>query len=289
MEGMSSRRVASDWYRTLYSNPPRNRRPTHTHTHLPPFEGKPTDNNLLLIREMLLPILMEIPHNQLGGVHSLTALLDSARYAADHGGATFVCPIRLPLYNGSIANDATTVCIHAESAHKARLEDYASYEAAKHRATKFLRETIGKVWYNNLKDADTFYTKVSALKIMTFLDANSGGLHAIDMISLCTNMHKYCVQADGIPQYIVMLEDAQKKAKQAGMPIADIKLVMMALAAVLAAQHFPRKVDDWEGLLSSSRTWAAWKTAFCLAHLKCQHQILASGGGGSWWGSRCAS
>ncbi len=25
--------------------------------------------------------------------------------------------------------------------------------------------------------------------------------------------------------------------------------------------------------------WAAWKTAFCLAHLKCQHQILALGGG----------
>ena len=27
----------------------------------PPLEGKPTDNNLLLIREMLLPILMEVP------------------------------------------------------------------------------------------------------------------------------------------------------------------------------------------------------------------------------------
>ncbi len=32
MLGMSSGRVASNWYRTLYSNPPRNRRPTHTHT-----------------------------------------------------------------------------------------------------------------------------------------------------------------------------------------------------------------------------------------------------------------
>jgi hypothetical protein len=32
MEGMSSGRVTSDWYRTLYSNPPRNRRPRHTHS-----------------------------------------------------------------------------------------------------------------------------------------------------------------------------------------------------------------------------------------------------------------
>jgi len=38
-----------------------------------------------------------------------------------------------------------------------------------------------------------------------------------------------------------MLEDAQKKEKQANMPIVDAKLVMMALAAVLAVQHFPRK------------------------------------------------
>ena len=41
-------------------------------------------------------------------------------------------------------------------------------------------------------------------------------------------MHGYYAQANGIPQYIIMLEEVQKKAKRAGMPIADIKLVMMA-------------------------------------------------------------
>ncbi len=123
------------------------------------------------------------------------------------------------------------------------------------------------MWYNDLKDADTFYTKVTACEIITFLDANSGGLHAINMISLRTNMHNYYTQADGIPQYINMLEDAQKKATRAGMPIANIELVMMASAAVLTAQHFSRKVNDWEGLLSASRTWMAWKTAFCFVHV----------------------
>ena len=75
-------------------------------------------------------------------------------------------------------------------------------------------------------------------------------------------MQTYYKQADGILKYIAMLEDAQKKAKQANMPIAEAKLVMMALAAVLAVQHFFRKVDNWEGLLAASRTWASWKTAF---------------------------
>ena len=184
----------------------------------PPIEGKPTDDDLLSIRETLLLILMEIPFDLLGGVHSLVGILtEPARYAADHGGASFVIPTRLPLYDSTIADDATTVVrVRAEAAHKARLDDFASYEAAKRGAAKFLRDSVEEVWFNDLKDADTFYTKVSALEIMAFLDANSGGLHAVDMISLRTNMHGYYAQADGIPQYINMLEDAQKKAKRAG-------------------------------------------------------------------------
>ncbi len=95
-----------------------------------------------------------------------------------------------------------------------------------------------------MKNAYTFYTKVTAIDIMALLDAISGGLHALNMITLHTNMMQYYVQVDGIPHFIIMMEDAQKKATQAGMPIADIKLVMMALAAVLAAQHFLCEVDD---------------------------------------------
>jgi hypothetical protein len=126
-------------------------------------------------------------------------LTDPARYAADHG-ATFVHPTRLPLYDGSIANNATTVVhVRTELSHKAHLDDFASYEAAEHRAAKFLCNSVNKVWYNGLKDADTFYTKVLALEIMTFLDVNSGGLHAIDMISLCTNMRQYYVQVEASP------------------------------------------------------------------------------------------
>ncbi len=76
----------------------------------PPIEGKPTDDDLLSIKETILPLLMVIPYDQLGGVHSLTAILtDTARYATDHGGTNFCRPARLPLYDARIANDATTV------------------------------------------------------------------------------------------------------------------------------------------------------------------------------------
>ena len=130
---------------------------------------------------------------------------------ADHGNKKFVRPKRFPLYDDTIANNATTVVqVCAEAAHKSPLNDFASYEAAKCGVAKFLCDVINKIWYNNLEDADLFYTKITAIDIMALLDANSRGLHDVDMIILRTNMIQYYMQAEGIPQYIVMMEDAQK-------------------------------------------------------------------------------
>ena len=133
--------------------------------------------------------------------HSLTAILtDAAKYEAEHGNNKFVQPSRLPLYNKNIAADTTTVVrVCAEAAHKSCHDDYASYEVAERGVAKFLRGVVDKIWYNDLKDAETFYTKVTAINIVALFDANSGGLHAINMISLCTNMTQYYMQVDGIP------------------------------------------------------------------------------------------
>ena len=74
------------------------------------IEGKPSDDNILAIRETLLPLLMGIPSDLVGGVHSLTGLItETATYEADHGNNAFVRPARLPLYDSTIPDDATTV------------------------------------------------------------------------------------------------------------------------------------------------------------------------------------
>ncbi len=84
----------------------------------PPLEGKPTDDDLLAIREALLPLLMVIPYDQLNGIHSLTAILtEAAKYDAKHGHNKFERPVCLPLYDKNIAGDATTVVrVRAEAA-----------------------------------------------------------------------------------------------------------------------------------------------------------------------------
>jgi hypothetical protein len=159
------------------------------HDSFPPLEGKPSNDDLLAIWETLLPLLMVIPYSQLNGVHSLTAILTEAfKYKANHG-AKFLRPAHLPLYNKMIANNATTVLhVCAEATHKSCLDDYASYEVAKQGVSKFLCDIVYENWYNDLKNTNTFYTQVTAINIMALLDANSRGLHALNMITLRTNM-----------------------------------------------------------------------------------------------------
>ena len=129
-----------------------------------PLKGKPPDDNLLAIWRILLPLLMVIPNDQLKGTHSLVAILTEAtKYKADHGNNKFIHPSRLPLYDSSIADNATTVVrVHAEVAQKSCLNDFANYEAIDRGVAKFLRNVIDKIWYNNLKDVDTFYAEVTA-------------------------------------------------------------------------------------------------------------------------------
>jgi hypothetical protein len=89
------------------------------HDAFPPLKGKLSNDDLLAIWEILLPLIMVIPYNQLNGVHSLMAILTKAvKYKAGHG-AKFECPACLPLYNKTIADNATTViCICAKATHK---------------------------------------------------------------------------------------------------------------------------------------------------------------------------
>ena len=57
------------------------------------IKGKPLDDEILTIRETLLPLLMDIPFDLVGRLHSLTGLFtETAAYKADHGNTKFVRP-----------------------------------------------------------------------------------------------------------------------------------------------------------------------------------------------------
>ena len=68
---------------------------------------------------------------------------------------------------------------------------------------------MDEIWYRDLHHAHTIYTNVTAKQLLEHLNANCGGLHPSELVNLPTDMMGYYATADGIPEYINILEEAQ--------------------------------------------------------------------------------
>ena len=255
---------------------------TAASAHFTPIAGNPSDDDLTDMREILMPLLLGIPYDETGPHprHNLIGLIEATATYTNDWGAAFPIPARPASYDPAIAADATPVVrARMEAAHTLRLQDYASHEAAERGTAKFIRDAVDELWYKDLKHHRSFYNSVTAKQLMDHLDANCGGLHPVDLINLPTEMMTFYATAEGIPEYINKLEDAQRKLARANLPMQDVQLLAIASTAVLAAQHFPRATDEWEAMAPALKTWATWKTTYRAAHIARKRQLLAAGSG----------
>ena len=258
----------------------------------PPIAGNPSDDDLTAMREVLTPLLMDIPYDEEGPDprHNLIGLIEPTLAYAAVWGAALPIPARPPAYDPAIAADATPVIrARMEAAHAVVLKDYATYEATERAVAKFIRNAVDEIWYKDLKHARSFYNAVTAKTLLAHLDDNCGGLHPSELINLNTEMMGYYAEAEGIPEYINALEDAQRKLRRANLPMDDANLLAMASTAVLASQHYPRATDDWEALPAINKTWAEWKLRYRAAHIARKRQLLAAGGGEPLHGAHAVS
>ena len=67
----------------------------------------------------------------------------------------------------------------------------------------------------------------------------------LNLLALHNKMQCYHLEVEGIPEYINMLEDAQKQAGQSGQTIADETLLLFASTAMLTTEQYPQTNDDW--------------------------------------------
>ena len=65
-----------------------------------------------------------------------------------------------------------------------------------------------------------------------------------------------------VPEYINKMEDSQKKATCAVLPITDNWLIAIASSSLLSAGSFPKQRPEWDGLAVTSKNWTLWKTTF---------------------------
>jgi hypothetical protein len=131
--------------------------------------------------------------------------------------------------------------------------------ATKHISSIFLTTFVEDTWLLPLKSATTFYNKVSLRDMLQQLVTSMAGLEATDIVSLFLNMQVWWEEDPCIPEYINRLEDAQKKAHRAGLPITNEWLVATASKSLLIAASFPIQCAVWEAELPVTKTWPAWK------------------------------
>jgi hypothetical protein len=158
------------------------------------------------------------------------------------------------------------------------LQDYKAYEAAECGVKIFIEAVVNDTWIRDLHNPEMFYSNVTAPNIFNHLCKHSGGLHALNMVSLTIQMSKYYKGMPDIPEYIFLLKDAHRKAARACMPVTNQTLTVLTSTALLAADTFPRTTELWEELDPADKTWAAWKTAYLAAHKKRANRLRATGG-----------
>ena len=174
---------------------------------------RPTDNDLIEIRKLLVPVLMKTTYKELTLEHNLSGvILPAKRYEQIYKNRAYVIPPFIALYDEIIDKVATRIEINrAEGKHEAQRNDRKLYETADNACRSFIMAVVEKTWYNELEDPDTFYTKVTALKLLDHLTEFCAGLHTVDAVDIPQLMKYLYKDSEGVPQFNNAMEAAQRK------------------------------------------------------------------------------
>jgi hypothetical protein len=222
--------------------------------------GQPTDDDVKQLRESITNLLqsIDIP----GGTCSLSGLIDTdATYVANHGAPFDPMTVPLAAYDPAIAVDASNaIRARAERTWTAKRELQRLIRAVERNGRLFLLHVVEETWLLPLKSDTTFYNQVALRDILDHLASNMPGLEATDIISLSVEMQGWWQDDPRVPEYINKLEEAQKKAARANLPLTNAWLAATASLSLLTAGSFPKQRMDWDSLPPTSKTWVAWKT-----------------------------
>ena len=76
--------------------------------------------------------------------------------------------------------------------------------------TQLVLSIVADTWVRELQDTDSLYTEVGPKYLFLHLQVGCTGRHALGLLALHNEMQRYHLEVEGIPEYINMLEDAQR-------------------------------------------------------------------------------
>ena len=196
---------------------------------------QPTDNDIINIRNLILLVLLTTKYDELTLTHNLLGvIIPSKRYKEVYSNGAYKIPAVIALYDDAIdINSTRTEVLRAKVKHKAKINERALYETAEKEYKHFIMDVVDETWYKELEDTDTFYTNVTALKLLEHLTKFFSGLHTVDTVDIPQLMKTLFSNTEGIPQYINAMEAAQRKSKRLKLAISDEFMHNVALKSLL--------------------------------------------------------
>ena len=207
---------------------------------------RPTDTDIIDIQQLLLPVLMKTKYDELTFTHNLSGvILPTERYEHIYSNRDYLIPPVIALYNDTIDKDVTRTELHqSEGEHEAKRNDRALYKTVYMSCKNFIMEVVDKTWYKELEDPDTFYTNFTALKLFDHIIKFCSVLYTVDAVDIPQVMKTLFRDAKGIPQYINVMEAAQRKSKQANLVIHDEYMHAEALKLLLQSGEYETETQE---------------------------------------------
>ena len=124
-------------------------------------------------------------------------------------------------------------------------DDRQMYETADNAYRSFIMTVVDETWYKKLEDTDTFYTKLTAIKLLEHLTEFCAGLNTVNTVDIPQLTKDLYKDSDGVPQFINEMEAAQRKSKRAKLFINDKYLHAVALKLLLQSGEYKTEIREW--------------------------------------------
>ena len=109
---------------------------------------RPTDNNIIDILQLLLPVLMKTKYDEITLAHNLSGvIIPTERYDHIYSNGDYLILQVIKLYNDTIDKDATRTEVHqAEVKPEVKRNYRALYKTADTSSKNFIMEVVNETW-----------------------------------------------------------------------------------------------------------------------------------------------
>ena len=188
-------------------------------------------------------------------------VLPNSVYKSNHGGASFkfmrdMCADYDPSIKYISNDDRALMMRGLEHSCAAGTSNQSRIQSIKVGACNLILANVELTWVKELSFSGAFYTSAAFCAVLVHLEKDGTALDLPAGVELVLGLHKLWEANPRVRQFIINMEEAQKKSVRAQLPITDEILAAFAAFMLLKSNAFPRDRPVWDGKPVVEQLWS---------------------------------